>query len=41
VQRWAARSRASILVGPEQLGRLRWFLLASTGLPRPSFMAGD
>jgi NADH dehydrogenase [ubiquinone] 1 alpha subcomplex assembly factor 7 len=40
VQRWAGRSRASILVSPDQLGRLRWFLLASKGLPRPSFMAG-
>jgi NADH dehydrogenase [ubiquinone] 1 alpha subcomplex assembly factor 7 len=41
VQRWAARSRASVLVGPDQLGRLRWFLVAGPGLPRPSFMAGD
>ncbi len=40
VQRWAARSRASILVSPDQLGRLRWFLVASPGLPRPSFLAG-
>ena len=39
VQRWAARSRASILASPDQLGRLRWFLLASPGLPRPSFLA--
>ncbi len=41
VQRWAGRSRASILVSPEQLGRLRWLVLASPGLPRPSFMAGS
>ncbi|MEO8292013.1 MAG: SAM-dependent methyltransferase [Actinomycetota bacterium] len=38
VQRWAGRSRASSLVSPDQLGRLRWFLLASPGLPRPAFM---
>jgi SAM-dependent MidA family methyltransferase len=40
VRRWAGRSRASILVAPDQLGRLRWFGLATTGLPRPSFLAG-
>jgi NADH dehydrogenase [ubiquinone] 1 alpha subcomplex assembly factor 7 len=40
VQRWAGRSRASILVSPDRLGRLRWFLLASKGLPPPPFMAG-
>jgi NADH dehydrogenase [ubiquinone] 1 alpha subcomplex assembly factor 7 len=39
VQRWAGRSRASVLVAPDQLGRLRWFGLAATGLPRPSFLA--
>jgi NADH dehydrogenase [ubiquinone] 1 alpha subcomplex assembly factor 7 len=38
VRRWAGRSRASILVDPAQLGRLRWFGLASPGLPRPSFL---
>lgn len=40
VQRWAGRSRASSLVSPDQLGRLRWFLLASPNLPRPAFMDG-
>jgi NADH dehydrogenase [ubiquinone] 1 alpha subcomplex assembly factor 7 len=39
VRRWAGRSRASILVAPDQLGRLRWFGLAAPGLPRPSFLA--
>jgi SAM-dependent MidA family methyltransferase len=39
VRRWAGRSRASILVAPDQLGSLRWFGLASAGLPRPSFLA--
>jgi SAM-dependent MidA family methyltransferase len=38
VRRWAGRSRASILVAPDQLGRLRWFGLATPGLPRPSFL---
>jgi SAM-dependent MidA family methyltransferase len=38
VRRWAGRSRASILVAPDQLGRLRWFGLAKPGLPRPSFL---
>ena len=38
VRRWAGRSRASLLVGPDQLGRLRWFVVAGPGLPRPSFL---
>jgi SAM-dependent MidA family methyltransferase len=38
VRRWAGRSRASILVDPTGLGRLRWFAMASAGLPRPSFL---
>ena len=41
VRRWAGRSRASILVAPDQLGRLRWFGLAKPGLPRPSFLADE
>jgi SAM-dependent MidA family methyltransferase len=41
VRRWAGRSRASILVAPDQLGRLRWFGLAKPGLPRPSFLAEE
>jgi SAM-dependent MidA family methyltransferase len=39
VRRWAGRSRASMLVAPDQLGRLRWFAVASSGLPLPSFLA--
>jgi SAM-dependent MidA family methyltransferase len=39
VRRWAGRSRASILVAPDQLGRLRWFGLATPGLARPSFLS--
>jgi NADH dehydrogenase [ubiquinone] 1 alpha subcomplex assembly factor 7 len=39
VRRWGGRSRASILVGPDQLGRLRWFALSAPGLPRPMFLS--
>ena len=39
VRRWAGRSRASLLVDPNQLGRLRWLGVATPGLPRPSFLA--
>jgi SAM-dependent MidA family methyltransferase len=38
VRRWTGRSRASILVSPNQLGRMCWWGLASSGLPRPSFL---
>jgi NADH dehydrogenase [ubiquinone] 1 alpha subcomplex assembly factor 7 len=38
VRTWAGRSSATILVNPEQLGRLRWWGVASRGLPRPTFL---
>ena len=41
VRRWAGRSSGSILVDPAALGRLRWFAIASTGLPRPSFLVPE
>jgi SAM-dependent MidA family methyltransferase len=41
VRRWAGRGSASILVDAGKLGRLRWFLLASPDLPRPSFLAPE
>jgi SAM-dependent MidA family methyltransferase len=41
VRRWAGRRRASILVDPAGLGRLRWFGISSPGLPRPSFLDPD
>lgn len=41
VRRWAGRSRASILVDPGGLGRLRWFGISSRGLPRPSFLEAE
>jgi NADH dehydrogenase [ubiquinone] 1 alpha subcomplex assembly factor 7 len=39
VRTWSGRSRATLLVDPDALGRLRWLLLATEGLPAPSFIA--
>ena len=36
--RGAARSRATLLVDPSALGRLRWLLLATPGLPAPDWL---
>ncbi|MGZ5302048.1 MAG: SAM-dependent methyltransferase [Actinomycetota bacterium] len=38
VRTWSGRSRATLLVDPSALGRLRWLLLASPGLPQPSWL---
>jgi SAM-dependent MidA family methyltransferase len=38
VQAWSGRSRATLLVDPSALGRLRWLLLASPGLPSPPWL---
>lgn len=38
VQTWSGRSRATLLVDPSALGRLRWLLLASPGLPPPPWL---
>ena len=38
VRTWSGRSRATLLVDPSALGRLRWLLLASPGLPPPSWL---
>jgi NADH dehydrogenase [ubiquinone] 1 alpha subcomplex assembly factor 7 len=35
---WTARSRASLLVDPAALGRFRWLLLATPGLPAPGWL---
>jgi SAM-dependent MidA family methyltransferase len=35
---WEGRSRASLLVDPEGLGRLKWLLLATEGLPAPHWI---
>jgi len=38
VRTWSARSRASLLVDPGALGRMRWLLLATPGLPEPDWL---
>jgi NADH dehydrogenase [ubiquinone] 1 alpha subcomplex assembly factor 7 len=38
VRAWSGRSRASLLVDPSALGRLRWLLLATPGLTAPSWV---
>ena len=38
VRTWEGRSRASLLVDPAALGRLRWLVLATTGLPAPDWL---
>jgi SAM-dependent MidA family methyltransferase len=40
VRTWSGRSRATLLVDPSALGRLRWLLLATPGLPAPDWL-GD
>jgi NADH dehydrogenase [ubiquinone] 1 alpha subcomplex assembly factor 7 len=37
VRVWDGRSRARLLVDPVGLGRLRWLVLATTGLPSPAW----
>jgi len=36
---WEGRGRASLLVDPEGLGRQKWLLLATEGLPAPGWIA--
>ena len=38
VRAWSGRSRATLLVDPSALGRLRWLLIASPGLPSPPWL---
>jgi len=38
VRTWSRRSRASLLVDPDALGRMRWLLLATPGLPEPDWL---
>ncbi|HXF72249.1 MAG TPA: SAM-dependent methyltransferase [Actinomycetota bacterium] len=40
VRAWGGRSRATLLVEPAGLGRLRWLLLATPGLPAPGWLPG-
>ena len=35
---WSGRSRATLLADPAALGRARWLLLATSGLPAPSWI---
>ncbi len=37
VRTWSGRSRATLLADPAALGRLRWCLLATPGLPAPQW----
>jgi SAM-dependent MidA family methyltransferase len=39
VRAWSGRSQATLLVDPTALGRHRWLLLASPGLPAPSWLS--
>jgi SAM-dependent MidA family methyltransferase len=41
VRTWSARSRATMLVDPSSLGKMRWLLLATDGLPAPSWLNAD
>ena len=38
VRTWGGRSRATLLADPAALGRMRWLLLATPGLPMPSWL---
>jgi NADH dehydrogenase [ubiquinone] 1 alpha subcomplex assembly factor 7 len=38
VRTWSGRSRATMLVDPSSLGRMRWLLLATDGLPAPTWL---
>jgi NADH dehydrogenase [ubiquinone] 1 alpha subcomplex assembly factor 7 len=38
VRTWSGRSRATLLVDPSALGRFRWLLIATPGLPAPPWL---
>jgi NADH dehydrogenase [ubiquinone] 1 alpha subcomplex assembly factor 7 len=38
VRTWSGRSRATLLVDPSALGRFRWLVLASPGVPSPPWL---
>ena len=38
VRTWSGRSRATLVIDPSALGRLRWLLLATPGLPAPAWL---
>jgi SAM-dependent MidA family methyltransferase len=39
VRTWSGRSRATLLIDPAALGRLRWLVLATSGLPSPGWLS--
>ncbi|MGZ8623949.1 MAG: SAM-dependent methyltransferase [Actinomycetota bacterium] len=39
VRAWTGRSRATLLADPASLGRFKWLLLATPGLPSPAWLA--
>jgi len=41
VRTWSGRSRATLLVDPIALGRMRWLVLATPGLPAPAWLTSD
>ena len=41
VRTWSARSRATLLVDPAGLGRMRWLVLAAGGAPAPAWLQHD
>jgi hypothetical protein len=38
VRAWTGRSRATLLADPASLGRFKWLLLATPGLPAPEWL---
>ncbi len=38
VRTWSGRSRATLLADPGGLGRFRWLVLATPGLPAPAWL---
>jgi NADH dehydrogenase [ubiquinone] 1 alpha subcomplex assembly factor 7 len=40
VRTWSSRSRATLVADPAGLGRFRWLLLATSGLPHPAWLSG-
>jgi SAM-dependent MidA family methyltransferase len=41
VRTWSGRSRATILADPASLGRLRWLVLTTPGLPGPDWISSS
>lgn len=41
VRAWSGRSRATLLVDPDRLGRLRWLVLTAGDAPAPDWLGGE